>query len=414
MANQRHVEMLTRNGVDQWNQWREEEPSVRPDLSEADLRGAKLGSVDLHEADLRGANLWKADLSSAELRGSNLWKANLGGANLEGANLWKADLSRADLGGGWLRGSNLTEADLSEADLSKADLRNANLWKANLSRAILNGATLIEANLRGANLSEAKLIQAKLRWANLSGADLRGAWLSLADLTAAILGETICVGTKFDGATLTGCNVYGIAAWDLTLHDAIQKDLRITPVGQRTNITVDNLEVAQFLYLLLSNPKVREVLDTITSKVVLILGRFSDERKPVLDALREALRRHPNRYIPVLFDFDSQQDQPVFETVKTLANLARFVIADLTDPNMVRSELTYITTNVPTVPVKPVILFGAPLPTEYGTWKKYKSFLDVYQYADLPQLVANLSKAVITPVEGHVRPRPLAEGDSAH
>jgi hypothetical protein len=43
--------------------------------------------------------------------------------------------------------------------------------------------------------------------------------------------------------------------------------------------------------LLLHNQKVRDVIDTITSKVVLILGRFTDERKAVLDALREELRK---------------------------------------------------------------------------------------------------------------------------
>ena len=50
--------------------------------------------------------------------------------------------------------------------------------------------------------------------------------------------------------------------------------------------------------------------------------------------------------------------------MKTLANLARFVLVDLTDPNMVRSELTYITANVLTVPVQPLIESDAALPTE--------------------------------------------------
>ena len=65
---------------------------------------------------------------------------------------------------------------------------------------------------------------------------------------------------------------------------------------------MDNLEVAQFIYLLLNNAKIREVIDTITSKVVLILGRFTPERKVVLDALREELQKRD--YVPVLFDFD--------------------------------------------------------------------------------------------------------------
>jgi hypothetical protein len=35
-------------------------------------------------------------------------------------------------------------------------------------------------------------------------------------------------------------------------------------------IPVDNLEVAQFIYLLLRSGKIGEVIDTITSKAVLI------------------------------------------------------------------------------------------------------------------------------------------------
>ncbi len=112
----------------------------------------------------------------------------------------------------------------------------------------------------------------------------------------------------------------------------------------------------------------RVLLDTITSKVVLILGRFSKERKPILDALREALRSHPNRYIPILFDFEPQHDKPVLETVKTPANLARFVIADLTDPRMVRSELSLTVPSVPTVAVQPIIEGDSDLPTEYASW----------------------------------------------
>jgi hypothetical protein len=50
-------------------------------------------------------------------------------------------------------------------------------------------------------------------------------------------------------------------------------------------ITVDNIEIAQFIYLMLNNQKVRDVIDTITSKVVLI-RRFTADRKAVLDALR--------------------------------------------------------------------------------------------------------------------------------
>jgi hypothetical protein len=52
------------------------------------------------------------------------------------------------------------------------------------------------------------------------------------------------------------------------------RNLIITATAE-PDITVDNIEVAQFFYLMLNNKKIRDVIDTITSKVVLILGRFT-------------------------------------------------------------------------------------------------------------------------------------------
>jgi hypothetical protein len=77
-----------------------------------------------------------------------------------------------------------------------------------------------------------------------------------------------------------------------------QKNLIITNDDEPL-ITVDNIEVAQFIHLLLRNDKIRHIIDTITTKVVVILGRFTDERKVVSDALREELR--DNDYLPILF-----------------------------------------------------------------------------------------------------------------
>jgi hypothetical protein len=122
-----------------------------------------------------------------------------------------------------------------------------------------------------------------------------------------------------------------------------------------------------------------------------------------------ALRRHPNGYIPVLFDSDPQHEKPILKTVKMLANLARFVVAGLTDHHMVRAELTATIPNVPTVPVQPIIEGNADLPTEFASWALFRSFLPVYRYAHLAQLLASLTEEVIVPVEGHVHARRLAE-----
>ena len=180
--------------------------------------------------------------------------------------------------------------------------------------------------------------------ANLDGANLDGA-----NLQSAVL-----IGTTLSNANLTGCRIYGISAWDVQLEGAIQSNLVITQEGQSV-IQVDNLEVAQFVYLLLNNERIRHVIDTITSKVVLILGRFTEERKAVLDAIREELRRRD--YLPILFDFQKPDSKDLTGTVTTLANMARFIITDLSDPSSIPYELATIIPGT-VVPVQSILLEG--------------------------------------------------------
>jgi hypothetical protein len=102
--------------------------------------------------------------------------------------------------------------------------------------------------------------------------------------------------------------------------------------------------------------RIRQVIDTVTSKVVLILGRFTPERKEILNALRQELRNHD--LVPVLFDFDCPSSRDTHETVTTLARLARFVLADITEPRSIPQELVSIVQEVPSLPVQPILLQG--------------------------------------------------------
>jgi uncharacterized protein YjbI with pentapeptide repeats len=124
MANEEHLAIL-RQGTEVWNQWRKDNPDIRPDLSgarlcraelsRAHLFGTDLSEVHLGRADLSVADLSRADLGGADLSEANLHGAKLRGANLHRANLRKAGLFRADLFGVQLSGVDLTGADLSEA-----------------------------------------------------------------------------------------------------------------------------------------------------------------------------------------------------------------------------------------------------------------------------------------------------------
>ena len=396
---------------------------VRANLNGANLSGADLRSATLSEATLSGADLSEADLSGVDLSEADLSGANLSGAKLININLRRALLKRADLHQADLFGAYLSWADFSDANLSGAAFFGAYLREANLSRANLSGvdgrranfywpdirARFIPhswgdeyeksnlapsgANLSGADLSKANLSGADLSKANLSGADLRETNLSWANLSEANLSR----------ADLTGCFVYGISAWDVQLEETIQANLIITAPtnSQEPSITVDNLEVAQFIYLLLSNKKIRDVIDTITSKVVLLLGRFTPERKAVLDALRDELRTHG--YVPILFDFDKPASRDITETVSTLAHLARFVIADITDAKSIPQELMMIVPNLPSVPVQPLILSSQH---EYGMFEHFMRFpwvLPVYRYTDEESLLQVLKEKVIAPAEEKVK-----------
>ena len=164
----------------------------------------------------------------------------------EGVEVWnnwrkEHQTTRVDLRGAILR----------DADLSGANLDGANLSKADLCHAILNRAHLINATLYNTNCFKTDFSQANLTGANLQHASL--------------------VETNLEGAALSNCQIYGLSAWNLNGTPKDESKLIITP-EEEAIITVDDLQVAQFIYLLLNNKNIRNVIDTITSKAVLILG----------------------------------------------------------------------------------------------------------------------------------------------
>lgn len=147
MAKPEHFELLEQ-GVMIWNQWRIDNPDVRPDLKYAKLSGKQLAKANLDGVDLSGADLVNANLRSAGFKGACLQGANFGYANLSNTNLIGADLSYA----------HLTDANLSYAFPSKANLGEADLRYAHLIGADFYHSTLIKANLVGADFSDAHLV----------------------------------------------------------------------------------------------------------------------------------------------------------------------------------------------------------------------------------------------------------------
>lgn len=382
-------------GVESWNQWKGRNPKVWPDLNEANLEGAKLTGADLSGAHLTKAKLTGADLSYADLFMTDLNCADLGNANLARIVSYAAEFQEANLGG-----ADLLEANLEAADFARASLKGANLHGAYLESADLRGADLSDANLDDADLREANLTDANLSRAHLNEANLGMAYLPGADLHGADLGGAILVCTDLRGANLTDCSVFGASVWNVNLEEAIQSNLRIT-LEDESPIYVDNLEVTQFIYLLLNNQKIRHVIDTITSKLVLILGRFTSDRIVVLEAIREELRKRD--YLPVLFDFEKPSSQSTIETISTLAHMARFVIADLTDAKSVLQELQAVVPLSPSVVVQPLLLASQEEPGMFDFIRKFPWVLDTHRYTDQATLLAELKEQVMNPAEAKAK-----------
>lgn len=394
MANEEQLAIL-RQGVEMWNKWRLENLNEEIDLSQADLRGLNLDGIDLENAYLAEVNLSKAIvrnacLINANLEKANLFKADLSESTLRGANLSYSDLRQAKLHKAFLFNAFLIETDLSNADISEADFIQAGLLRANLKGANLLKCVLMSANLADANLSCATLVQASLCRANLSHTNL-----SNADLRDASLTRASFVGTIVTGAKVSSCEVYGISVWDLEGEFEEQRDLIITPENVPA-ITVDNIKVAQFIYLILNNSELRSLINTLISKTVLILGRFAiPERKAILDALRNKLREHD--LLPIVFDFDRPTDKDFTETVKTLAGISYFVIADITNPKSSPLELQATVPDYQ-IPFVPIIQEGErPFAMMVDLQKKYPWVLPTRSYDSIETLMAALKPGIIDP-----------------
>lgn len=410
MANEEQLAIL-RQGVEVWNKWREENKKVKIDLNGAELIDAELSGVNFSNAHLTNINLSKAHLSKANLRKAeislaNFRKAYLAGAQLDFANLFDVDLSEAQLGDANLTGAELAYANLSGANLTGAELQNAKLDVANLREANFKNANLRSAKLRGADLTKAHFSESDLSGADLSGAKLNnasfffsnlfGCRLCEANLTGADLTGSNFVHANVNKAIISNANVYGVSIWDLHGEFEEQKDLNINIPTDKSVITVDNIKVAQFIYLLLNNKEVRDVINTLTSKTVLILGRFAiPERKAILDALRNKLREYD--LLPIVFDFDRPADKDFTETIKTLAGISYFVIADITNPKSSPLELQATVPDYQ-IPFVPIIQEGeSPFAMMVDLQKKYPWVLPTRSYDSIETLMSALKPGIIDP-----------------
>jgi len=150
------------------------------DLSGKELQGILLKNADLSYVNLYNTTIGEVQkrpinpqLTMDEVKAMDIYflrtdpsiRADLSGANLKGANLTNAILDQI----------NLSNADLTDVDISVRSLLGVNLSGVDLSNKDLKGTILFGANLSGANLSGTIVMGTNLEYANLRNADFSGA-----------------------------------------------------------------------------------------------------------------------------------------------------------------------------------------------------------------------------------------------
>jgi len=371
-----------------WNQWRTDHKVTHPNLRDADFE-----DVDISHVNLLGADLSGACLINAKLSGSLVY------AVLDGADLSRAQMAchfeETQMVGAWAGG-----ADFCRSRIEACNFRHAHLQEANFQGCYLEDTFFDHADLTGASFYQADLWMARLRNAtldqvNFRGANLHGAKLGGATLTRCDLQRTVLVDSNIEGTTISDCDIYGISAWNLTRNAAtVQSNLRVSRHDE-SPLYVDDIEVAQFIHLMVNNQRIRDVIDTVSRKAVLILGRFTPERKAILDGIRDQLRK--SGYVPIIFDFEKPAQRDFEETIKVLAGLSRFVIVDITKPS---SSPLEINATVPDykIPFVPIIQIDEEEFSMFkGLQSKFHWLLPLVKYRSAEALMRHLDEYVVRP-----------------
>lgn len=294
-------EILRSGSAEDWKQWCAENPAgvsfSRPNWYDCPGPGGR---------QMKGRN--RIDFSGYELRGISAY-----GAFAEGLQMRNAIVEDC----------HFEEGDFSRANFSGTTFRNTRFNKTIMTGATFTDATFINCNLNRVNLAEADFQVREIR-------------------------DTI---------------IYGLSAWDLTVgEDTKQSNLVIEKSYELYSdlvergivpLSVDDIEIAQFVYYLSNHKKLRNTLNVLNEKGVLLLGGFRDGGLERLYKLRDWFRERG--YTAMIFDFARPDNLSLTETVVTMGGLAKFIVADLTGPS-VPHELASVLAQIK----KPVIAYGDP------------------------------------------------------
>jgi uncharacterized protein YjbI with pentapeptide repeats len=383
MMVQNHIEFLLecinkgKQGINEWNEWRKDSPEISPMLEKLNFK-----NLEWHPSKGPGINFSNSNLISSSFEGAKLNYANFNNANLTGSVFTRSLVQNSTFEGCEMIQSNFEWSVLNFSRFSNAKnaraFAHATMKGVNFDNCMLRSSSFVDANLESASF-----INADLSYSYLTDANLLNANLTNANLSNSTMLRIRFVNTIIEGAVIKEAKIYGMSAWNLKGTPKIMNKLKIT-FDEESEITVDDLDLAQFIHLLLRRENLRNVINTITSKAVLILGRFTTDRKEILDLLANELRN--NNLLPIIFDFEKANSRDFTETIKVLAGLSFFIIADITDPSSIPLELDATVPDFQ-IPFITVIERGGKPFSMFKDLKKYSWIFDPVEYSSKDQLI---------------------------
>jgi len=338
-------EEIILQGASVWNQWQKEKKGP--------VHFAKpywYDSPDSMGRQIKGGN--RLDFS-----GLNLTNVSVHDAFAEGLNIQNSKIINC----------HFEEGDFSRANFSNTEFVNTRFNKTILTDANFDGASFINCNLNRINITNANFCLKEIR-------------------------ETV---------------VYGVSAWDLKTCDEMKQSRLIIErtyelysdilASGKIPLMADNIELAQFIYYLSNHKKMRDVLNILNAKGILLLGQFKDGGLERLYKLHDWLKG--KNYMPMIFDFERPVNMDYTETVITMAGLSKIIIADLSGGS-VPQELHATLTNFQ----KPIIA--------YSKTRAYSMFKDLkrknpyafdFEYTDDADLLVKMDAKLQEADKGYVQ-----------
>ena len=351
---------------------------------------------------LKGITIRDVKLEGFKFSGTVFQNAKIINVTFKSCKFSHSDFDIANIQNCKFIDSPIQNSTFRSATIEKVDFEtSSNKSIPRIQKCLFQLATIRETSFKnalcsGSNFSCKRMEHVSFQSATMKDCIFAGVSMSYVDFTDADISGAIFKICDIRSSKFVSCIIVGTLFWDCTRliskYDNVQENLILkeSPI-----ISLNRIETAQFMSMI-EQERVDEIITEVTSKAVLILGRFSDPHKTILDALR--IRLKELNWVPVIFDFEMTDTRDVTETITLLARLSKFIIADLTDAKSAQQEVAAIAPHI-AVPIVPIIKGEEDVFSMFRDYWKYEWVLEEFRYDDLDHLLSNLQDQIISIAE---------------